>query len=81
MARLPTTLSAKERENVEKIYLAMRQQFPWDKTPQGANYWKEVNRNLYSLIVYVVYPYDEDKQIAGEYLMEAPEPPEEEDPI
>lgn len=77
MAKLPQSLTIQERREIEKAYVILRSHMPMGKTPQGDNYWKEVIRNLYGLMHYSCYPYDEELGMAGQPTEELQPEPEE----
>lgn len=58
MARLPTELNAKEKKAALDLAAKLQSAFPWSKTPNGDQYWREVKRNLESLAWYRSYAYD-----------------------
>lgn len=81
MAKLPKNLLPLHKKNAQEMADKIGTAFPWDRTPQGARYWQEVQRNLRSLAEYEVTAYntitDVPGTIAQEYDDDAePEPGE-----
>lgn len=68
MARLPIQLPQRNRDKCGRLAEQLQNAFNWDDSPQGRNYWREVQRNLLGLQAFTVRPYDEDLDMPGEIV-------------
>lgn len=73
MARMPTELTIKEKAAAVRLAESLSAAFPWHKTPNGEQYWREVKRNLMSLVHYKYYAYDPETNNPG-FVAVADEP-------